>query len=101
MYFKANFPDEEIKELPCIRNKCILYPTCINKKEITCIELEEHIIYLVCYYNEDVYMSNGLFYLPQNIRAFVRDILINYLKKLTIVMIGNYPFLLFNYNFKD
>lgn len=28
-----------IQPSPCIRNKCILYPICINKKEIECEEL--------------------------------------------------------------
>ena len=28
--------------IPCIKNKCILYPTCIDKVEIECSDLEEY-----------------------------------------------------------
>ncbi len=28
--------------LPCIKNKCLLYPVCKNKQEVSCEELRLH-----------------------------------------------------------
>lgn len=31
-----------MKEIPCIKNKCLLYPACKNKEEVECEEVRQY-----------------------------------------------------------
>lgn len=33
-----------MKQIPCIKNKCILYPVCKSKQVINCVDLESYFI---------------------------------------------------------
>jgi len=87
------FGDKPIKEIPCLSNKCILYPVCRNKEFIDCWDLFQHVIYLATYFDEFTYKSHGLHHLPEVNKYFIWDVIRNTLKRVTKIPVYNNLFI--------
>lgn len=71
------------KQIPCIKNKCISYPLCINKKEIVCDLLGNYLIDL----HGELPIHRKM-EITKNIWVFIR----RYLKRVNMIHVGDLIF---------